>query len=48
VRRRIIRERAKGATLAAIADKLNAAGVPTAHGGARWHPATVGKIARDV
>ena len=39
--RRIKRERAKGKTLAAIADALNAEGVPTAQGGRRWYPATV-------
>src|SRR5437773_8985814 len=38
---RIRRERAKGKTLAAIADGLNADGVPTAQGGRRWYPATV-------
>ncbi len=30
--------RAQGLTLAAIADSLNFDGVPTAQGGARWHP----------
>jgi hypothetical protein len=35
------RERAAGKSLAAIADGLNAAGVPTAQGGRRWYPATV-------
>jgi DNA invertase Pin-like site-specific DNA recombinase len=39
--RRIKRERAKGKSLAAIADGLNADGVPTAQGGTRWYPATV-------
>jgi len=39
--RRIKRERAKGKSLAAIADALNADGVPTAQGGRRWYPATV-------
>lgn len=39
--RRIVRERAGGATLAAIADRLNSEGVPTAQGGAKWYPATV-------
>ena len=42
-RRRIVREREKGATLAAIADRLNAEGVATAQGG-RWHPSTVRKV----
>src|SRR2546429_5779774 len=40
VRRRIRRERAKERSLAAIAAALNADKVPTAHGGARWHPST--------
>jgi DNA invertase Pin-like site-specific DNA recombinase len=39
--RRIQRERAAGKSLAAIAEGLNAAGVPTAQGGKRWYPATV-------
>src|SRR4051794_29091100 len=43
-RRRILRERRKGATFAAIADRLNDERVPTAQGG-RWHPSTVRKIA---
>jgi DNA invertase Pin-like site-specific DNA recombinase len=42
-RRRIIREREKGTTFAAIADRLNDESVPTAQGG-RWHPSTVRKI----
>jgi DNA invertase Pin-like site-specific DNA recombinase len=41
LRRRIRRDRARGLTLRAIADGLNAAGVPTGHGGERWHPSTV-------
>jgi DNA invertase Pin-like site-specific DNA recombinase len=44
VRRRIIRERERGATYAAIADRLNADGVATAQGGRAWHPATVRKV----
>ena len=39
--RRIRRQRASGRTLAWIAARLNADGVPTAQGGAAWHPATV-------
>jgi DNA invertase Pin-like site-specific DNA recombinase len=38
---RIQRQRAAGKTLAAIADGLNTAGVPTAQGGRCWYPATV-------
>jgi DNA invertase Pin-like site-specific DNA recombinase len=41
---RIGRERAKGHTLAGIAQGLNEDGVATAHGGARWHPATVRSV----
>lgn len=33
--------RSAGHTLRAIADQLNADGVPTAHGGARWHSSTL-------
>lgn len=38
---RIVRERAGGRTLQAIADDLNADGVPTTRGGQRWHVSTV-------
>jgi DNA invertase Pin-like site-specific DNA recombinase len=38
---RIKQERAAGKTYAAIADKLNAKGVPTAQGGLQWYPSTV-------
>lgn len=41
---RIAQERAQGRTLAAIADDLNREAVPTAHGGTRWHPATVRSV----
>src|SRR5438445_1690748 len=34
---RIIKMRERGATLDAIAETLNAEGVPTAHGGVRWY-----------
>lgn len=37
---RIVRERRAGSTLAAIAERLNEDGTPTA-GGGRWHPATL-------
>ena len=46
VRRRIVRERQEGRTLAAIAADLNAERVPTAQGGARWWPSTVKEIGR--
>jgi hypothetical protein len=44
VMRRIVQMRGHGMTLATIADRLNVEKVPTAHGGARWYPATVAKI----
>jgi len=47
VRRRIVRERAKGRSLAAIADELNAKGVPTARGG-QWYPSTIAHVVKSV
>lgn len=41
---RIVAERRSGAPWAAIADRLEGDGVPTAHGGARWHANTVRKV----
>ena len=41
---RIARERRSGRSLQAIADGLNADGVPTAHGGSAWWPSTVAKV----
>jgi DNA invertase Pin-like site-specific DNA recombinase len=41
---RIVRERQGGASLSTIANGLTDEGVPTAHGGSRWWPATVRKI----
>lgn len=41
VRKRILKARAKGTSFAAIADDLNADGVATAQGGAKWWPETV-------
>ena len=38
---RMRRERAKGLSYRAIANGLNADEIPTAHGGRRWHAATV-------
>lgn len=40
----IDRHRASGLSFAAIADRLNSDGVPTAHGGAKWWPGTVRKV----
>jgi DNA invertase Pin-like site-specific DNA recombinase len=42
---RIVREHRAGESWSAIARGLQADGVPTAHGGARWYPNTVRKIA---
>jgi hypothetical protein len=36
--------RASGESFRAIADALNASAVPTARGGAQWHPATVRSV----
>jgi DNA invertase Pin-like site-specific DNA recombinase len=41
LRERIGRMRADGMTLQAISDRLNAEGVPTVRGGARWRPSSV-------
>lgn len=43
--RRILDEHAAGHGWSAIARGLNADGVPTAQGGARWYPASVRKVA---
>ena len=43
---RIRTERAAGKSLAQIARELNAAGTPTAHGGAQWWPSTVRAVLR--
>ena len=44
--RRIARERRAGRSLREIAYRLNDAGVPTGHGGDRWHASTVQGILR--
>jgi hypothetical protein len=41
---RIHAEHAGGKSLGEIARSLNASGIPTAHGGARWWPSTVRAI----
>lgn len=41
VRRRIVEDRLDGKTFRVIADQLNQEGVPTAHDGKQWWPATV-------
>ena len=48
VRRRIVADRDKGLTLAAIAEGLNKADVPTAAGGKKWYPSTVAHVLRSV
>lgn len=48
VRARIVALREQGTTLQAIADALNADGVPTAQGGARWYKSTVAAALRSV
>lgn len=45
---RVVRERESGSTLAAIASGLNDDGVPTARGGARWHPSTVKAVLQSA
>jgi DNA invertase Pin-like site-specific DNA recombinase len=42
--KRIEEMRRKGVSIRGIAQALNEAGVPTAHGGARWHASTVQKV----
>ena len=41
----VLRMRAEGLTYRAIADRLNAEGVPTVAGGAKWHPNSVRSVA---
>jgi DNA invertase Pin-like site-specific DNA recombinase len=41
---RIVREHREGATFSAIARTLTEEGVPTAHRGSKWWPATVRKV----
>lgn len=45
---RITAARAAGLSMAKIADGLNADGVPTAQGGAKWHPSTVKAVLASV
>ncbi len=45
VRDRIVSARQAGEGWSAIARTLNADGIPTAHGGAKWHPSTVRAVA---
>ncbi len=41
---RIVAAKASGASLRAIAAELTAGAVPTAHGGAKWHAATIKRV----
>jgi DNA invertase Pin-like site-specific DNA recombinase len=41
LKRRIVRMRAAGLTLQAIANELNEEGIPTARGGTKWRPSSV-------
>jgi hypothetical protein len=41
LKQRIVEMRGSGMTLQAIADVLNAEGVPTLRGGAKWRPSSV-------
>lgn len=44
---RIKQQRADKKSLRAIADQLNAEGIPTAQGGARWHASTVSAVLKS-
>ena len=44
IRARILEAHAAGQSLNAIARSLNADEIPTAHGGAKWYPATVRRV----
>jgi DNA invertase Pin-like site-specific DNA recombinase len=43
---RIVDARCAGLSYPVIAESLNSEGVPTAHGGRQWHPATVRNVER--
>ena len=43
LRQRMRRMRREGPSFRAIAARLEAEGIPTAHGGRRWHASTVGR-----
>lgn len=45
---RVVRERKAGRSLRAVAADLNAEGVPTAQGGARWYASTVRAVAASA
>ncbi len=46
--KRIRRDRKAGKSLRAIADRLNEDGVPTGHGGAKWHASTVRAVLGEM
>ncbi len=46
LQQRIVADHEDGLSFRAIAEFLNAEGVPTAHGGAAWHPTTVARVYR--
>jgi DNA invertase Pin-like site-specific DNA recombinase len=48
LRESIVQMRAEGMTLQAIADRLNAQGIPTLRGGKQWRPSSVHAAARGV
>lgn len=48
IRERIVRERVDGSTLQAIADRLNADGVPTTKPDGRWIASTVRSVLRQM
>lgn len=48
VRAEVADLRGKGLSLRAIADRLASEGIPTAHGGAKWHASTVQAVLRSI
>jgi DNA invertase Pin-like site-specific DNA recombinase len=44
----IKRQRAQGKTLDAIASRLNAKAIPTAHGGSQWYASTIRTVLRSA
>jgi DNA invertase Pin-like site-specific DNA recombinase len=48
VRSRIAKERDRGRTLSAIAERLTSQGVPTSQGGTRWYASTVSSVLRSL
>ena len=48
VREDIRQARRRGSSYRRIAEDLNSRGIPTAHGGARWHASTVQAVLRTA